>query len=1191
MKYFSLLFFVVSLSVVKAQEVEHSHHDLYSFIENKGQWDDAVFFQSKFHGGNLWVQQHKLVYHLQDFRETHEAHLGGVNLSGRQNKQQVVHVNFVGSNEVKVIQKYNETPYYFNYILGNDPSKWASNVRGYSEAVLQDLYNGIDLKLVENKEQLKYEFHVQPSVDPRIIKMNYAGQDQLFLDANGSLHFTTKAGRVMEEKPYAYQIKNGKILSVPCRFELNGTEVSFSLGAYDPFVTLVIDPTLVFATYSGAITDNFGMTATFGSDGSLFSGGIVYGNNYPMPDQNAYDIHSNFTVAVNPSYGITDVFISKFSPDGTTMLWSTFLGGGGPSFGTETAHSLIADNQDNLYIYGATSSTDFPIVNGYQSTHAGGSTANYYYNGVYYGSQGTDIYVAKLSANGHQLLASTYLGGAGNDGINYTLTSGNYGSYASYDSITNNYGDQFRGEIMLDPSGNCIVASCTRSSDFPTQNAFQPALAGQQDGVVFKLTPDLSNLVWSSYYGGSNNDACYSVKVDSSFNIVVAGGTSSTNLSGTSGGWQSTYNGGKTDGFVFKLTPNGQTLTQATYVGMGELDQAFFVEIDRNDKVFVVGQSIGGHFPVINSPYSNSGSSQFIAKFNENLTDIEMSTVFGSSRPTKDLSPSAFMVDICGNVYFCGWGGNLIKPGNQLLPEDYLSNMPITPNAFQANPPNGFDFYLFVLKNDFTDVLYASYMGGQQAKEHVDGGTSRFDKKGMVYQAMCGGCGGFSDFPTTPGAYSSQNLSTNCNSLVFKYDFNLIPNAEFTANQTIGCAPFTVTFDNFSSQSDSYLWDFGNNNTSSTIFNPTITYTTPGTYTVKLFVTDSTCLLTDSMDIVITVTDALVLNTTPDMQLCTSNPVQLGAYTNGTADQFVWSTQPNFANPIATGDSVITVTPTVPTVYYVKVSNAGCSMIDSIKVDFIGASLDLIANDSICLGQTTTIQAINSNPTIQFTYQWQPSQVISSGQGTNQVVAQPNQTQWVSVTAVANNGCVVEDSILISVGNIPDSLIHASANPSIVPEGGVTTLTVQPSGYSYMWFPVNLVQSSTSQTTTSKVEETTVYTVMISDGVCTKLDTVWVQAFPFVCDDPFVYVPNAFSPNGDGENDVLYVYGAMIQGILFRIYDRWGELVFETRERSQGWDGTFRGKLMDPDVYDYYLQVDCVDGLTNIIKGNVTLMR
>ncbi|HNR86697.1 MAG TPA: gliding motility-associated C-terminal domain-containing protein, partial [Taishania sp.] len=106
-----------------------------------------------------------------------------------------------------------------------------------------------------------------------------------------------------------------------------------------------------------------------------------------------------------------------------------------------------------------------------------------------------------------------------------------------------------------------------------------------------------------------------------------------------------------------------------------------------------------------------------------------------------------------------------------------------------------------------------------------------------------------------------------------------------------------------------------------------------------------------------------------------------------------------------------------------------------------------------------------------------------------------------------------------------------------------------------------------------------------------KSDTVWVKAYPFVCAEPFVFVPNAFTPNNDGENDILYVYGAMVKGILFRIYDRWGELVFETTDRHVGWNGVFRGKQLDPDVYDYYLEVDCIDGGSNIIKGNITLMR
>ena len=183
----------------------------------------------------------------------------------------------------------------------------------------------------------------------------------------------------------------------------------------------------------------------------------------------------------------------------------------------------------------------------------------------------------KLSENGQNLMGSTYFGGSLNDGVSYKEnmpylgTNGTYYNAASYDSLTSNYGDQFRGEIMLDQSGNCMVATCTKSTDFPVLNAFQPNNAGMQDGVIFNLSSDLSTLQWSSYYGGSNNDACYSVKVDSSQNILFAGGTSSIDLTNTTSGWQPNYNGGETDGFVMKLSPDGSTIDYGSYIGTVKL--------------------------------------------------------------------------------------------------------------------------------------------------------------------------------------------------------------------------------------------------------------------------------------------------------------------------------------------------------------------------------------------------------------------------------------------------------------------------------------------------------------------------------------------------------------------------------------------------------------------------------------------
>jgi gliding motility-associated-like protein len=563
------------------------------------------------------------------------------------------------------------------------------------------------------------------------------------------------------------------------------------------------------------------------------------------------------------------------------------------------------------------------------------------------------------------------------------------------------------------------------------------------------------------------------------------------------------------------------------------------------------------------------------------------STVFGNGGSAINISPAAFLVDFCGNMYISGWGANIL----QSTP---LSGMPVTTDAFQQTPSNGYDFYLLVIEREMAGMLYGSYIGGSLANEHVDGGTSRFDKNGVVYQSVCGGCGGHSDFPTTPGAWSDQNLSTNCNNLLFKFDFELIPEAEFTVDNNIGCASFTVTFDNFSTQSDSYLWDFGNGDTTSVIFNPVMTYDTAGIYDVYLYVTDSICLLTDTAEISITVTDSLEISTSPTIQLCSSVPVDMTAFTNGTADQFIWSSNINFTDTLNTdlSDSTLTITPQGPITYYVQAGNPGCTIVDSVTVDFIGSNLILSANDSICAGEQVVITATNTNPSINFDYLWEPDSVIVSPSITNQVTVAPQTTQYVFVTASAPNGCEVGDSILINVGFIPDGAVVASASEYFVAEGSTVNLYGEPSGYaSYTWTPGEGLVNENAQSTQATVEQETIYTLSVSDGVCTKSDTTKIQVYQFICGDPYLYIPNAFSPNGDNNNDVLYVKGTLIKEMVFRIYDRWGELVFESFDRADGWDGTFRGRPLDPDVYDYYLKVICIDDEESIIKGNITLIR
>ena len=1206
-----IIFFLCLGNVLFAQEIEYSHSIHHAFIENKGQWDEQVLFKSKFDGGNLWIQQNKFLFHFQDYSLTHAIH-GGVKseMNIKEDRETFVYLNFVDSKKVEKVEKFNSTTTYYNYFIGNDSMKWASDVHGFSEANLKDLYDGIDLKLIEDNEKLKYEFHVKPTIDPNQILLEYKGQKRIELDRAGNLVVSTDLGKIIENKPYSYQIINGKLIEVKCDFVLVNDRVSFKLGKYNSNVELIIDPDLIFATYSGSYSDNFGMTATYGHDGTAYSGGTVFGNAYPTLHP-AYDTLSHFTdtIPLQINYGITDVFISKYSSDGTQMLWTTYLGGGDVSQGTETVHSLICDKNDNLFLFGATSSTDFPMVNAFQNMHGGGTPYfDFYYNGVYFKTQGTDIYVSKLSSNGLSLLGSTYVGGSKNDGVNtndrnlgyldtYDVYSNGYTVHYNknsiiYDSIIPNYGDTFRGEIMLDQNGDCLIASCTRSTDFPILNAFQNANAGKQDGVLFKLSADLSTLKWSSYFGGANNDACNSVKIDSSFNVVFAGSTCSSDLLNTSAGWQSTFNGGDTDGFVGKLMPSGLSVSGVSYIGTTNSDQVFFVEIDRSDNVFLLGRSINGAFPVINAAYANPNSNQFICKLNPSLKNCLKSTTFGKSGFSNvSISPAAFLVDICGNMYVSGWGASV------LMNQPKLSGMPLSTNppAFQSTT-DGFDFYLFVLDKSFNSMIYGSYIGDPKAHEHVDGGTSRFDKNGIVYQSVCGGCGGHSGFPTFPSnCWSDTNKSENCNNIVFKFNFDLMPKSKFTSSQDTSCLNDSIYLTNSSPKSDTYYWDLGNGVKDSIHKNPSYIYSHSGKYDVYLYVLDSICYLRDTSHILLTVLDSIQLEIQSDTQLplCTPKQITLTAKNNKSADYFLWSSTSSFKDTLfySKTDSTYRFIPERNGDYFVKVGNVACSKIASVFVETISSYLSINGKDKMCMYDQVDIHVVNSNPEINFQYNWSQDSVIITPTNLSDIIAAPKVSQYIVLEANDSKGCVFKDSLYVQVSLIDSTLVKAAVSDNFIPVGEKVTLKGWPSGYSYSWTPLETVENPNSQQTIAKPLVTTYYKLFVSDGVCSQSDSVLVKVFPFVCDDPSIFVPNAFSPNGDGNNDVLVVRGKMIKEMTFRIFDRWGELIFETHERGLGWDGTFKGKKMDPDVYDYYLKVTCIDDVESIVKGNITLLK
>ena len=792
------------------------------FSENKGQWNEEALFRSDIPFGSVYLEKNNfffVMYSPADLKKKQHPSLvsGPVIIHG-----QVMHEEFVGANPNPTVTGVKPLKDYENYYHGNDSRHWASGVKVYPEVNYSELYNGIDLRVyTRGSMQLKYDFTVKPGADASNIQIHYKWAQNVRL-RDGTLQIKTSVGSMIEEQPYAYQEINGVRVKVKCDFVLANGQVGFSLPeGYDHNYGLIIDPNIVFSTYTGATADNWGYTATYDNQQCMYIAGLVRSGPDPFDPTivGTYGTTAGAFQSVwgggNDTTGIQwscDMGVSKFSADGSTLLFRTFIGGSN----NETPNSMVADAQDNLIIYGVTYSTDFPVTaNAYQNTNHGIS----------------NLVVVKLNSGATALLGSTYVGGSGQDGINFDPTEQTPGN------LKKNYGDQNRGEVNIDANNDIYVAACTMSSDFPvTPGAAQTTFGGTQDGCVFKLKSDCSQLIWSTYLGGNNDDACYSLDLGAGGTIFVAGGTMSTNFPVTPGVLNGAYQGGAYDGFVTHINASGTQFLSSTYIGTSGDDQVYAVKLDGEGNVYFVGQT-NGAYPLVSATYSNPNSGQFVAKMKPTLDSVFYSTVFGSGSGKPNISPTAFLVDTCENVYIAGWGDATTSIFAQDFSPVYANdmfNMPLTADAFQSTT-DGTDFYFIVLSKDVQGLLFASYFGGNGYIDHVDGGTSRFDKRGVMYEAICAGCGANSLTPTTAGAWSQTNDSWNCNELGLKIAFNLSgANVAVQAHpRATGCVPLTVQFQSTTSNVVSVQWDFRDGSTS-TQQNPVHTFTDTGTYNVML---------------------------------------------------------------------------------------------------------------------------------------------------------------------------------------------------------------------------------------------------------------------------------------------------------------------------------------------------------------------
>lgn len=1191
--FFVALFLLSCTSAVTAEGLCRSCSNIV-FKENKGQWHPNVLWRAEMPNSNVFFEKNCITYSLLDSgdmrRLRHDLHR---EVHYKADLDPVIHCHafrevFVNTDPgVKQIASEKE-PDYYNYFIGKNKARWASHVAAYRDLTYAGIYTGIDLHAYTAGSSIKYDWIVRRGHAGGLpIQMRYEGADSVSISA-GRLIIETSVGSVIESVPYAYQAIDGKQIPVRCSYRYEKGVVSFVLpDGWDPAYDLVIDPTLVFSSYSGSTSDNFGYTATYDSKGDAYAAGSVFGTGYPVT-LGAFQVTwaGGYVMPPNINFGEdqygVDVGIIKYNPSGTARLYSTYLGGEGD----ELPHSMVVNSNDELFVFGTTGSTRFPITaNAYDTLFNGGSNPGIFFGLAVDYNVGSDIFITHFTEDGSALVGSTYLGGTGNDGLNYP----------EYQYLNYQYADEVRGVIDIDKNDNVYIASCTRSADFPvTTGAYQTTLNGLMDGTLSKLDNNLSHLIWSTYLGGSDRDAIYSLALDNNNNVFVCGGTNSTDFPTTAGSFQPTTNGGRAEGFITLINRNGNGVISSTLYGTSEYDQLFFVQTDRRNNVYVLGQTFDTTSAFTkNALYNVPKSGQYISKFNYTLDTVIWSTRFGNGRGIPDLSPTAFLVDRCNSVYMSGWGSDflaLFGDGVSLSTQGLY----VTPDAYQPHT-DGNDFYVMVMKDDASAITYATYFGSSISEDHVDGGTSRFDKKGVIYESVCAGCGGNDSFPTYPAnVVSHHNGSHNCNNAIFKMDLDLpLVIADFQ-QPPHACDTFNYNFINqskvFDSTTTTFKWIFDDGTTSAQA-NPSHQYNTPGIYTVTLIVTDgSSCNGADtiSKQIIISPNDSTVtLNAVND---CPGNPIQIGIPAGvDTSIHYSWT--PSYG----LSDSTISnpyLTPAQDATYQLTETRVNCKTYFSQQVRVMHDSIHARGSNILCPHDTISL-FVSDTAGQALSYTWSPAAGILSGGNTDHALVNPaaTTTYYVSATNTAT-GCMYQDSITV---NVISSLqnIQATAVPDSISYGDTSRLHLYyTDATSILWDQDSSLSSLTVDSPAAYPRETDTYWVTVTDqNGCRVRDSVTVKVYRTPCASSHIFVPNAFSPNGDGKNDKLFVRGNKIGDMYFTVYDRWGQKMFETRDINTGWDGTYHGTRQDPAVFGWYAEGTCESGEKFFRKGNVTLLR
>jgi hypothetical protein len=668
------------------------------FIENVGQFDPQARFLVRGGGGALWLAQDALWLTLLEPASPPERSPGALDRAAFEAEpRQGVHLrlSFVGANPEAEIVPLARSETIVSYFIGNDPDAWRPDVPVWHGARYVDLYPGLDLEITGEAGQWAWRMvatDAAASLDAASldsVQLRVEGADALALE-RGALRIETALGPLGLPLLGAVDAQDRAVATGAPRMQGERVFAPFGEVATNGGSVAAQAGELVYSTFLGGGVWDYAGRLAVDAQGRVYVSGITTSDDYPTTP-------GAFDAAYNG--GWSDLFVSVLNPEGTELVYSTFLGGNAEDY----AFDIAVDEKGQAHIVGVTRSTDFPITpDAFDSDHTG------------YAPFVIDLFVTALASDGASLVYSTFLGRRITDGGN------------SY--------------IAVDAAGRAYVTGPPSSPQPITPGAYDTTYNGSWDLTISVLNPQGTDLVYSTYLGGNHMEMAGGIAVDHMGRAYVTGRTRSPDFPATPGAFDTGPDPGLGKAFVTVLNPEGSDLIYSTFLGGSGADYGRGVAVDRFGRAYVVGSTQSRNFPVTPGAYDTTRNGinwddfdAFVSVLTPDGSALVYSTFLGGSASD---GAGAIALDWAGRAYVTGSASS--------------SDFPTTPDAYSTTPFGKRDVFVSILDPQGARLVYSTLIGGN---EDEWGRKISLDAAGRIHIA---GSTASTDYPTTPGAYDTS---------------------------------------------------------------------------------------------------------------------------------------------------------------------------------------------------------------------------------------------------------------------------------------------------------------------------------------------------------------------------------------------------------------------------------------------------